>query len=113
MQNDLSIICFLHIIVRPNYTILNISCALELLKEVHFLGKASKNIFSAAQDFSLTSSDEVGTHPALSFKAHLIRLIGNLCHGHTANQNQVRHKQTTQMQEKNNTNGVFLTVNKN
>ncbi|XP_053506272.1 ataxin-10 [Ictalurus furcatus] len=63
---------------------------IELLKEVHFLGKASKNIFSAAQDFSLTSSDKVGTHPALSFKAHLIRLIGNLCHGHTANQNQVR-----------------------
>ncbi|MCI4389111.1 hypothetical protein PGIGA_G00093990 [Pangasianodon gigas] len=62
----------------------------ELLKEVHFLGKASKNVFSAAQDFSLTSSDEAGTHPALSFKAHLIRLIGNLCHGHTANQNQVR-----------------------
>ncbi|XP_060759205.1 ataxin-10 isoform X2 [Neoarius graeffei] len=62
----------------------------ELLKEVHFLGKASKNVFSPAQDFSLASSDEVGTHPALSFKAHLIRLIGNLCHGHTANQNQVR-----------------------
>ncbi|KAF4079709.1 hypothetical protein AMELA_G00181340 [Ameiurus melas] len=63
---------------------------IELLKEVHLLGKSSKNMFSAAQDFSLTSSDEVDTHPALSFKAHLIRLIGNLCHGHTANQNQVR-----------------------
>ncbi|KAF5899747.1 ataxin-10 isoform X1, partial [Clarias magur] len=63
---------------------------IELLKEVHFLGKASKNVFSAAQDFSLTSSDKVSTHPALSFKAHLIRLMGNLCHGHAANQNQVR-----------------------
>ncbi|KAI5094051.1 ataxin-10, partial [Silurus meridionalis] len=63
---------------------------IELLKEVHFLGKASKNVFSAAQDFCLTPAGEASTHPALSFKAHLIRLIGNLCHEHTANQNQVR-----------------------
>ncbi|TSK13247.1 Ataxin-10 [Bagarius yarrelli] len=63
---------------------------IELLKEVHLLGKASKNVFSAAQDFSFTASDEVDTRPAVSFKAHLIRLIGNLCHRHTANQNQVR-----------------------
>ncbi|KAL7828000.1 hypothetical protein AOLI_G00311520 [Acnodon oligacanthus] len=63
----------------------------DLLKEVHFLGKASKNVFSAAQEFStFTSPGDASTHPALSFKAHLIRLIGNLCHGHAANQDQVR-----------------------
>ncbi|XP_062852091.1 ataxin-10 isoform X2 [Trichomycterus rosablanca] len=63
---------------------------INLLKEVHLLGKASRNVFSAAQDFSFKAQGEEGTHPALSFKAHLIRLIGNLCHGHSANQDQVR-----------------------
>ncbi|XP_036433407.1 ataxin-10 isoform X1 [Colossoma macropomum] len=63
----------------------------DLLKDVHLLGKASKNVFSAAQEFStFTRPGDASTHPALSFKAHLIRLIGNLCHGHTANQDQVR-----------------------
>ncbi|XP_036376247.1 ataxin-10 [Megalops cyprinoides] len=61
--------------------------AVDLLKEVHSLGKASQNVFSAAQNFSATGP---ATHPAVSFKAHLVRLIGNLCHAHTANQNQVR-----------------------
>ncbi|XP_026858014.2 ataxin-10 isoform X1 [Electrophorus electricus] len=62
----------------------------ELLKEVHLLGKASKNVFSAAQDFSLTEPGGAASHPAVSFKAHLIRLIGNLCHGHMANKDQIR-----------------------
>uniref|UniRef100_A0A3B3DJM4 Ataxin 10 n=1 Tax=Oryzias melastigma TaxID=30732 RepID=A0A3B3DJM4_ORYME len=48
----------------------------ELLQQVHAIGKASKNIFSAAQNFSSFSE---GTH--------LIRLIGNLCHRNTSNQN--------------------------
>ncbi|KTG46630.1 hypothetical protein cypCar_00019486 [Cyprinus carpio] len=62
----------------------------DLLKEVHLLGKTSKNVFTAAHDFSLTRPGGADSHPALSFKAHLIRLIGNLCHGHVVNQDKVR-----------------------
>ncbi|XP_070785247.1 ataxin-10 [Enoplosus armatus] len=63
-----------------------------LLEQVHAIGKASKNIFSAAQNFSSFSGDgDSSSHsPVISFKAHLIRLIGNLCHGNTNNQNKVR-----------------------
>uniref|UniRef100_W5K945 Ataxin-10 n=1 Tax=Astyanax mexicanus TaxID=7994 RepID=W5K945_ASTMX len=64
--------------------------AIDLLKEVNLLGKTSRNVFSAAQEFNFTKSGGTGAHPALSFKAHLIRLIGNLCHSHTINQDQVR-----------------------
>ncbi|CAN9508275.1 unnamed protein product [Ophioblennius macclurei] len=59
----------------------------ELLQQVHAIGKASKNIFSAAQNFSLSAD---GESPVISFKAHLIRFIGNLCHGNANNQNKVR-----------------------
>lgn len=62
----------------------------DLLKEVHLLGKTSKNVFTAAHDFSLKSPGGADAHPALSFKAHLVRLIGNLCHGHSVNQDKVR-----------------------
>ncbi|XP_042597255.1 ataxin-10-like [Cyprinus carpio] len=62
----------------------------DLLKEVHLLGKTSKNVFTAAHDFSLTRPGGADSHPALSFKAHLSRLIGNLCHGHVVNQDKVR-----------------------
>nr|XP_046235072.1 ataxin-10 [Scatophagus argus] len=64
----------------------------ELLEQVHSIGKASKNIFSATQNFSSFSADEdPSSHsPVISFKAHLIRLIGNLCHNNTNNQNKVR-----------------------
>ncbi|XP_044041594.1 ataxin-10 [Siniperca chuatsi] len=64
----------------------------ELLEQVHAIGKASKNIFSAAQNFSSFSGDgDSSSHsPVISFKAHLIRLIGNLCHSNTNNQNKVR-----------------------
>ncbi|KAG9335466.1 hypothetical protein JZ751_004595 [Albula glossodonta] len=58
-----------------------------LLREVHTVGKAGRNVFSATQDFSPTGPS---SHPAVSFKAHLVRLIGNLCHAHTHNQNKVR-----------------------
>lgn len=63
----------------------------ELLKQVHAIGKASKNIFSAAQNFSSFSGDgdSSSNSPVISFKAHLIRLIGNLCHSNTNNQNKV------------------------
>ncbi|XP_054609060.1 ataxin-10 [Dunckerocampus dactyliophorus] len=64
----------------------------ELLKQVHAIGKASKNIFSSAQNFSSSNEeDNTFSHsPVISFKAHLIRLIGNLCYTHTINQNKVR-----------------------
>ncbi|XP_026182577.1 ataxin-10 [Mastacembelus armatus] len=63
-----------------------------LLEQVHAIGKASKNIFSAAQNFSSFSGEgDPSFHsPVISFKAHLIRLIGNLCHSNTNNQNKVR-----------------------
>ncbi|XP_073694573.1 ataxin-10 [Garra rufa] len=67
-----------------------LSATVVLLKEVHLLGKIGKNVFTAAHDFSLTRPGGADTHPALSFKAHLIRLIGNLCHGHVVNQDKVR-----------------------
>ncbi|XP_061570171.1 ataxin-10 [Cololabis saira] len=66
----------------------------ELLKQVHAIGKASKNIFSTTQNFSSFAEDgdedPSSYSPVISFKAHLIRLIGNLCHSHTSNQNKVR-----------------------
>nr|XP_057933983.1 ataxin-10 isoform X2 [Doryrhamphus excisus] len=63
----------------------------ELLKQVHTIGKASKNIFSSAQNFSSSEEDNTSSDsPVISFKAHLIRLIGNLCYNHTINQNKVR-----------------------
>ncbi|KAG7240680.1 hypothetical protein INR49_026569 [Caranx melampygus] len=64
----------------------------KLLEQVHAIGKASKNIFSAAQNFSSFSGDgDISSHsPVISFKAHLIRLIGNLCHSNANNQNKVR-----------------------
>ncbi|XP_062299650.1 ataxin-10 [Scomber scombrus] len=63
-----------------------------LLQQVHTIGKASKNIFSAAQNFSSFSGDEdASSHsPVVGFKAHLIRLIGNLCYRNPNNQNKVR-----------------------
>ncbi|KAI7791717.1 ataxin-10 [Triplophysa rosa] len=67
-----------------------LSSTVVLLKEVHLLGKTSKNVFTAAQDFSSKRPGGADDHPALSFKAHLIRLIGNLCHGHSVNQDKVR-----------------------
>ncbi|XP_031721571.1 ataxin-10 isoform X1 [Anarrhichthys ocellatus] len=63
----------------------------ELLRQVHAVGKASKNIFSAAQSFSFSGDgDPASQSPVISFKAHLIRLIGNLCYSNTDNQNKVR-----------------------
>ncbi|XP_076007827.1 ataxin-10 [Genypterus blacodes] len=65
---------------------------IELLSQVHAIGKASKNVFSAAENFSsfCDIEDSSSCSPVISFKAHLIRLIGNLCHSNTDNQNKVR-----------------------
>ncbi|KAL0962796.1 hypothetical protein UPYG_G00345580 [Umbra pygmaea] len=61
-----------------------------LLQQVHALGKTSKNVFTVAQTFSLAQGGDCSSSPAVSFKAHLIRLIGNLCHRNKANQTKVR-----------------------
>ncbi|KAL2102275.1 hypothetical protein ACEWY4_001443 [Coilia grayii] len=61
-----------------------------LLKEVHFLGREGKNVFSSAQNFAEMGTGGAPSHPIISFKAHLVRLIGNLCHRNTTNQNKVR-----------------------
>ncbi len=80
----------------------------ELLKQVHTIGKASKNIFSAAQNFSSFSGDgDSSSHsPVISFKAHLIRLIGNLCHSNTNNQNKVWNERMEERKK----NGAFTPV---
>lgn len=64
----------------------------DLLAQVHAIGKSSKNIFSTSQNFSAFSGDAGSSSysPVISFKAHLIRLIGNLCYNNTNNQNKVR-----------------------
>ncbi|XP_059904809.1 ataxin-10 isoform X2 [Gadus macrocephalus] len=66
-----------------------LQATVALLQEVHALGKASKNVFSSSQNFSSSGGGDPSS-PSVSFKAHLIRLIGNLCHRHPFNQNQVR-----------------------
>ncbi|XP_019738862.1 ataxin-10 isoform X1 [Hippocampus comes] len=65
----------------------------ELLKQVHTIGKSSENIFSSAQNFDSlvdAETDPSGQSPVVSFKAHLIRLVANLCYTHANNQNKVR-----------------------
>lgn len=63
----------------------------DLLSQVHETGKSSKNIFSASQNFSFSGEGGSSSHsPVISFKAHLIRFIGNLCHNNADNQNKVR-----------------------
>uniref|UniRef100_A0AAY4BM82 Ataxin-10 n=1 Tax=Denticeps clupeoides TaxID=299321 RepID=A0AAY4BM82_9TELE len=64
--------------------------AVALLKEVHLLGKEGGNVFTVAQDFSRVGPGPASSHPAVSFKAHLVRLVGNLCHGNSNNQNKLR-----------------------
>ncbi|TRY93135.1 hypothetical protein DNTS_016478 [Danionella cerebrum] len=67
-----------------------LSTTVDLLKEVDSMGKTSRNVFTAAHDFCLTSPEGADACPAHSVKAHLIRLIGNLCHRHVLNQDKVR-----------------------
>ncbi|XP_068611454.1 ataxin-10 [Brachionichthys hirsutus] len=67
-----------------------LAATVALLGQVHAVGKAGGNVFSAAQDFSSFGEDSSSDSPVVSFKAHLIRLIGNLCHGNAGNQDKVR-----------------------
>lgn len=80
---------FLHLPSLPFPLRLCYIFSTELLEQVHTIGKASKNIFSAAQNFSSLSGDSSSPSPVIGFKAQLIRLIGNLCHKNPNNQNKV------------------------
>ncbi|XP_071407599.1 ataxin-10 isoform X2 [Pithys albifrons albifrons] len=60
--------------------------AIDTLRLTHLAGKEAVNVFSANQ--AVTGQDEI-THPAMGFKSHLIRLIGNLCYRNKANQDKV------------------------
>nr|XP_033808635.1 ataxin-10 isoform X2 [Geotrypetes seraphini] len=61
---------------------------IDILQLAHFAGKQNKNVFTASH--SVSKMEEV-SHPAVGFKAHLIRLIANLCYEHKDNQEKVFH----------------------
>nr|XP_048680659.1 ataxin-10 isoform X2 [Caretta caretta] len=60
--------------------------AVDTLQLTHLAGKQTTNIFTATH--SLTGEGEI-SHPAVGFKSHLIRLIGNLCYKNKENQDKV------------------------
>ncbi|KFO98164.1 Ataxin-10, partial [Calypte anna] len=60
--------------------------AIDTLRLTHLAGKQTVNIFTATH--TMTGQEEI-SHPAVGFKSHLIRLIGNLCYKNKANQDKV------------------------
>uniref|UniRef100_A0A8C3PDI8 Ataxin-10 n=1 Tax=Chrysemys picta bellii TaxID=8478 RepID=A0A8C3PDI8_CHRPI len=60
--------------------------AVDTLRLTHLAGKQTANIFTATH--SMTGEGEI-SHPAVGFKSHLIRLIGNLCYKNKENQDKV------------------------
>ncbi|MEE6477629.1 hypothetical protein FKM82_011572 [Ascaphus truei] len=68
----------------------NIPCLLdtvvEILRLTHLAGKQSKNVFTAVHTMTL---GEDLKHVAVGFKAHLIRIIGNLCYKNKENQDKI------------------------
>ncbi|KAG8438625.1 hypothetical protein GDO86_004983 [Hymenochirus boettgeri] len=60
--------------------------AVDILRLTHLAGKQSKNVFTAVHTDSL-GQDLI--HAAVGFKAHLIRIIGNLCYKNKENQDKV------------------------
>ncbi|XP_053109405.1 ataxin-10 isoform X2 [Hemicordylus capensis] len=60
--------------------------AVTTLKLTHVAGKQATNIFSVIH---FATGNEQISHPAVGFKSHLIRLIGNLCYKNKANQDKV------------------------
>ncbi|NXP03785.1 ATX10 protein, partial [Thinocorus orbignyianus] len=60
--------------------------AIDTLRITHLAGKQTVNIFTATH--AMTGQEEI-SHPAVGFKSHLIRLIGNLCYKNKENQNKV------------------------
>ncbi|XP_068808257.1 ataxin-10 isoform X3 [Struthio camelus] len=60
--------------------------AVDTLRLTHLAGKQAANIFTATQ--VMTGQEEI-SHPAVGFKSHLIRLIGNLCYKNKENQDKI------------------------
>ncbi|KAM9030123.1 ataxin-10 isoform 3-T3 [Ara ararauna] len=60
--------------------------AIDTLRLTHLAGKQTVNVFTATH--AMTGQEEV-LHPAVDFKSHLIRLIGNLCYKNKENQDKV------------------------
>ncbi|XP_023774846.1 ataxin-10 isoform X1 [Cyanistes caeruleus] len=60
--------------------------AVDTLRLTHLAGKQAVNIFTATH--AVTGQEEI-SHPAVGFKSHLIRLIGNLCYKNKENQEKV------------------------
>ncbi|NWR33802.1 ATX10 protein, partial [Tachuris rubrigastra] len=60
--------------------------AIDTLRLTHLAGKQAVNVFTAMH--AVTGQEEV-SHPAVGFKSHLIRLIGNLCYKNKENQDKV------------------------
>ncbi|KFQ40958.1 Ataxin-10, partial [Mesitornis unicolor] len=60
--------------------------AIDTLRLTHHAGQQAVNIFTATR--AMTGEEEI-SHPAVNFKSHLIRLIGNLCYKNKENQNKV------------------------
>ncbi|XP_027760055.1 ataxin-10, partial [Empidonax traillii] len=60
--------------------------AVDTLRLTHLAGKQAVNVFTATH--AVTGQEEV-SHPAVGFKSHLIRLIGNLCYKNKENQDKV------------------------
>ncbi|NWU93077.1 ATX10 protein, partial [Upupa epops] len=63
-----------------------LEAAIDTLKLTHLAGKQAVNVFSATH--ALTAEEDIA-HPAVGFKSHLIRLIGNLCYKNKGNQDKV------------------------
>ncbi|XP_053318688.1 ataxin-10 [Spea bombifrons] len=59
---------------------------IDVLRLTHLAGKQTKNIFTSAHTSTLGTDL---THAVVGFKAHLIRMIANLCYRHTENQDKV------------------------
>ncbi|XP_077122750.1 ataxin-10 isoform X1 [Ranitomeya variabilis] len=59
---------------------------IDTLRLTHLAGKQSKNVFTSTHTASLGSDL---THAAVGFKAHLIRLIANLCYKNRENQDKI------------------------
>ncbi|XP_010408516.1 ataxin-10 isoform X3 [Corvus cornix cornix] len=60
--------------------------AIDTLRLTHLAGKQAVNIFTATH--AVAGQEEI-SHPAVGFKSHLIRLIGNLCYKNKENQDKV------------------------
>ncbi|XP_068129180.1 ataxin-10 [Hyperolius riggenbachi] len=74
-----------HLTCLQNYPGL-LEMAVETLRLTHLAGKQSRNIFTSTHSASLGQDL---THAAVGFKAHLIRLIANLCYRNRDNQDRI------------------------